>query len=152
MSLTSSSDYYPLDKNLNIYLSRMRFLLWIILLSFPLQAFSQARRAQSLIEKDKRPDAYELLVRAIEKDSLASAEQFVLAALFIDPQFQFYNIDSAYYQVIEARTSFGLLDERQQDKLAGNGYNLEVYDTLKKQIETAGFKRAKSLGLFRVVS
>jgi len=91
-------------------------------------------------------EAYELLMKSIHKDSLASAEHFILATLFIDTTYQFYDIDSAYYYIIQAKNLFNQLESKQQEKLIGSGYSLTSYDTLQQTVETAGFVRAVSLG------
>ena len=123
----------------------MRAVIFFFLLLLPFFGSSQARRALSLIEKEKRQEAYELLSRSIEKDSLASAQHFVLAYLFIEPLYEFYDIDSAYEHVIWAQEDFDKLEAKAQSRLAGNGFDLANYDSLQKHIEAIGFVRAKDL-------
>lgn len=112
----------------------------------PSLAFSQARRALSLAEKGKVEDAFELLHKSIQKDSLAPAEHYVIASFFIDEKKPFYDIDSAYTHVNLALVQFPLLDEKHQQKLVGDGFDTLTYLHLKRIIERAGFERAKIMG------
>ena len=107
---------------------------------------SQARRAQSLIDKDKREEAYELLNRALDKDSLASAEKYVLARLFFNQDYAKNNLDSAYHYILMALEAYNKTDDKSQARLSNNGFDLTVFGQLKEDIEAAGFLRAKAGG------
>ena len=65
----------------------MRIFMLICIFISPFGAQSQARRALALIEKNKTEEAYQLLHKELAKDSLASAEKYVLATLFYNPDY-----------------------------------------------------------------
>ncbi|RLD24235.1 MAG: hypothetical protein DRI71_03185 [Bacteroidetes bacterium] len=120
----------------------MRFAVFVCLLLLPFLALSQARRAKSLIEKEKLQDAYLLLRKALAKDSLASAEKYVLSGLYFNNNFEHNNLDSAYHYILEAVIADELIETKLRETLSNRGFSLEVYSELKAQIEEAGFKRA----------
>jgi hypothetical protein len=133
-------------RGLMIYLSRMQRLLVICLFIIPTLSLSQARRALSLIDKEKTDEAYNLLTKAIAKDSLASAEQYALAQLLFMQDYKNYDLDSAYYYVLLAIETYGKSEVKVQEKLNKSGFSPESYDQLKREIESAGFHRAKDGG------
>ena len=103
------------------YLSSMRFFVVIMIFLVPLSGFSQARRARTLIEKQKLSEARELLQKALHKDSLAAAEKYVLAGLYFNPAFTGYNIDSAYHYILAATSAWDFTEAKEQETLAGRG-------------------------------
>ena len=129
-----------------LYLSNMRILVFLCLLIIPIVAQSQARRAQSLIDKTKIEEAYQLLTKELKKDTLSSAEKYVLANLFFNPVFVNNNLDSAYFYVLEALEAYDLTSAKAQARLVNNGFNKELFGQLKDEIEIAGFLRAKDGG------
>ena len=128
------------------YLSSMRFFVVIMIFLVPLSGFSQARRARTLIEKQKLSEARELLQKALHKDSLAAAEKYVLAGLYFNPAFTGYNIDSAYHYILAATSAWDFTEAKEQETLAGRGFNPEAFNRLKAEIEQAGFDRAVQRG------
>ena len=129
-----------------LYLSSMRILVFLCLIILPIVAQSQARRAQSLIDKNKTEEAYQLLTKELKKDSLASAEKHVLASLFFNPTYANNNLDSAYHYILKALVAYEKTTEKGQSKLANSGFTKELIVQLKKEIESAGFIRAKDGG------
>lgn len=100
-----------------------------------------------LLEKGKETEAYEMLTKAISKDTLASAEQYVLSFLLNNEDSEKYDLDSAYYYILLANGSFEAVDEKSQGKLVKNGFTRERYNLLKQEIEKRAFIRAKKKGL-----
>lgn len=128
------------------YLSIMRIVFMLCLIISPFLGYSQARRAQSHIEKKKYEEAAALLIKSIHKDSLAAAEKYVLAGLFIDSAYHSYDIDSAYFYIIDAINSYGFLDPKLKQTLSNRGFSEASFNKLKAKIEEAGFERAVKLG------
>ncbi len=124
----------------------MRLIVILGILFIPYLSFTQARRAQSQIEKGKLEDAYERLNRALVKDSLAAAEKYVLASLFFDSGFANYDLDSAYHYILQALDAYEQTDYKEQLKQVDQGFSLSNFIELKKEIEAVGFRRAKSGG------
>ena len=124
----------------------MRILVFICFFILPILAQSQARRAQSLIDKNKLEEAYQLLIKEVKKDSLASAEKYVLANLFFDQAYVKNNLDSAYHYILMSLAAYDKTTEKAQAKLVNNGFTKELFGQLKEEIESAGFLRAKDGG------
>ncbi len=118
---------------------------WLFIL--PICALSQARRAIALMDKDKTEEAYEVLDRALKKDSLAAAEKYVLAKLFFSPKYGNSSLDSAYQYILWAIRSFDYSPVKLQTRMSNNGFNTFQFGQLKGDIEVAGFQRAKEGGM-----
>ena len=124
----------------------MRVLVFLFLFTLPIVTLSQARRATALIDKNKTEEAYELLNKALDKDSLAPAEKYVLAGLFFKPDYVNANLDSAYYYILKAIIAYNNTEFKLQTRLANNGFDSISFAQLKEEIEAAGFLRAKEGG------
>ncbi len=121
---------------------RTRPIVLVAFLLLPLLGFSQARRARALIEKQKLPEAYALLHKGLAKDSLAAAEKYVLAGLFFNPAFEYQDLDSAYHYIQATISAYELTRPKEQEILANRGFTPELFQSLKEEIEQAGFARA----------
>ena len=128
------------------YLSNMRAIAVICLVFLSFSAYTQAKRAKSLLEKDKIEDALELIRKTIAKDSLAPASKYLLAEYLFEPDSTYYDLDSAYFYVIAAQADFGGLTEKEQEKLIDDSFSPEIFSELKSEIEQAAFERAKIRG------
>jgi uncharacterized membrane protein len=133
-------------KILMFYLSKMRVIASICLVLLSFYASGQAKRAQNLFDKDKVEDAVELLRKTIAKDSLASAEKYMLADYLFEPDSIQYDLDSAYYYILAAQNDFIGLEEKEQSKLIDDGFTPARYSSLKEDVELAAFERAKGQG------
>jgi hypothetical protein len=136
-------------KNLMFYLSNMRFIAVLYLITLPLLGLGQAKRAQNLLEKDKIDNAIELLRKTIAKDSLAPAAKYLLADYLFEPDSSYYDLDSAYFYILAAQADFSGLPEKDQEKLIDDSFSPEFFNTLKSEIELAAFERAKNLNRVR---
>jgi hypothetical protein len=117
--------------------------LLIICLLIPALGMSQAKRAQNQLAKQKYADAYQLLVKGVSKDSLASAESFVLSQLFMVDSSGYYNIDSAYYYAERAIADFSGSDVKTQSRLEKDGFEDSAFVVQRQIVETAAFKLTK---------
>ena len=124
----------------------MRLIVILCLILLPFISSAQARKAQSDIEKGKLEDAYERLNKAVDKDSLAAAEKYILASLFFNSNFSNVHLDSAYHYILQAIVAHELSSSKEQLKRSGQGFDLNTYEKLKEEIEQAGFTRAKMGG------
>jgi hypothetical protein len=129
-----------------LYLSSMRIIVLLYLVFMSTVGFSQARRALSLLDKNKKNEAYQLLTKAVAKDSLAPAVKYVLAKLFFIQDDARYNLDSAYRYILTAADDLTKSDDKTKTKLNSNGFNSESFGQLREEIERAGFIRAKQGG------
>ena len=123
----------------------MRALWLIFCFILPILSFGQAKRAQNLIEKEKYEAAYDLLLKSTSKDSLASAEKFVLSQLFMTTNFAFYNIDSAYSYILASLVDFDNSDDKAVSRLEKDNFNSIALTQHKQFIEVTAFKTTKTI-------
>lgn len=101
------------------------------------------KRALRLQEKGKIEKAEKQIEKAFKKDANLPAAIYATARLQFDTAYNNYNIDSAYFTLLEARKYFALLEVKEMEKHAKIGVNLVSIDEFKHDIETAAFIRAK---------
>lgn len=101
------------------------------------------KRALRLQEKRKLEKAEGQVNKAFKKDAILPAAIYAKAKLQFDTAFHNYNIDSAYFTLLEAREYFGQLEEKEMEKHAKIGVDLVAIDHFKREIEGAAFDRAK---------
>ena len=101
----------------------MRFIVIILILigSPVLAQFSTVKRVLDNIEDGDVNKAYELLTRAIEKDSLDPGIQYAFSRLYDSPLYERANPDSAYFFIQGARREYLNLDGKELDKLKRSG-------------------------------
>ena len=87
-----------------------------------------------------------MLRKALAKDSLASAEKYVLSGLYFNHDFENSNLDSAYYYILESIKSFEQSTEKDKGTLRKKGFTMSSFSQLKREIERAGFERAVTMG------
>jgi len=115
-----------------------------ILISF--SSWSQAKRALSLIEKEKYEMGFEILQNALTKDSLSADIPFVLSTLYLNEQWDKVNFDSSYYFALLALNNYDQLDEKQLDKHIKDGFSKSNLLSLKKDIDKKIFEIVKTKG------
>jgi len=105
--------------------------------------FAQAKRGLSLIEKNKFDQAYSALTKALRKDSVAPAEEYVLSVLFMDHASSYYAVDSAYDHIIKALDKLTWLEEsdpKTLTKLQREGFTRVRLATHKRKVDSVAFQ------------
>ena len=123
----------------------MRALWLIFCFILPILSFGQARRAQNLMEKEKYEAAYELLLKSTGKDSLASAEKFVLSQLFMTTNYSLYNVDSAYAYILASLEDLENSDDKTVSRLEKDNFDDEALNQQKYVIEIIAFQSAREI-------
>ncbi len=124
----------------------MRIFLAGSLLLFSVASFGQAKRALSLIEKQKYESAFELLSNGLAKDTTSASIPFVLAKLYLVQEWPQQQLDSAYYFSVRSLRNYDLLDEKHLDKHIKDGFGKTRLLTLKKHIDSLTFEVVKQRG------
>ncbi len=99
--------------------------------------------AERNIQKQKWDRAYSLLKKAMHKDSLNVAAQYVMTHYFFEPQNPAYQIDSAYRYSTMASLSLTQASPRQRERLKRFPIDSLILLQLHTQIDSAAFERAK---------
>jgi len=124
----------------------MRIFLAGSLLLFSVASFGQAKRALSLIEKQKYETAFDLLSNGLAKDTTSASIPFVLAKLYLEQDWPQNQLDSAFYFSERSLYKYDLLDEKHLDKHIKDGFGKTRLLTLKKHIDKLAFEVAKQRG------
>ena len=101
------------------------------------------KKALKLQEKRKIEKAERQIEKAFKKDANLPAAIYATAKLQFDTAYNNYNIDTAYFTLLEARKYFGMLEPKEMEKHAKIGIDLVSMDEFKRDIEAAAFVRAK---------
>ncbi len=124
----------------------MRIFLAGSILLFSVASFGQARRALSLIEKQKYETAFDLLSNGLAKDTTSASIPFVLAKLYLVQDWSQHQPDSAYYFSVRSLRNYDLLDEKHLDKHIKDGFGKTRLLSLKKHIDSLTFEVVKQRG------
>lgn len=124
----------------------------LIAISLFLSAYSHlysqtnlAQQAQTKIEKGKWSAAKILLQKAIQKDSTHVESLLILANWYFVSTNPAHHPDSAQYYVTKAMAFFELANTGQRARLAKEKVDLNKLQTIRAQIDSAAFARAKQL-------
>lgn len=90
----------------------------IVSLAVVLLSCHSSRQALKLMEKGKYEQAQAKLDKSLTKDSLNPAAHYVYSLLFVDTAYQHYQVDSAYFHILEAISDYQTADVKTQQKLA----------------------------------
>ncbi|TRX59034.1 hypothetical protein FNH22_10920 [Fulvivirga sp. M361] len=83
-----------------------------------------------------------IIHKSLDKDSTYPGAYHLKALLYFHPDYHLLNIDSALQYVNVAKDYFTGLDSKERDKLSKIGAGPIAMETLKLQIDSAGFARA----------
>lgn len=106
---------------------------------------ADGKKALKLLEKGEYEKAHETLVKSLEKDSINAGAKYVFSLLYLTPNYQGYNIDTAYFFINEAIEDFAVHDEKTKENLAKININDSTLLKQKRKVEEQAFKRAKAL-------
>lgn len=106
---------------------------------------STAELAQKNLQRQKWQRAYELLTKALSKDSLNVTAKYVLAQYFFSEQNPSFHLDSAYRYALAAAHDFQSTSIKQREKLRRFPLDSAQLITLRQQIEEMAFVQAKSV-------
>ena len=116
------------------------------LLFISVSGFGQAKRALSLMDKQKYEAAFELLENGFLKDSTSASIPFVLSKLYLIEQWPHSNLDSAFYFSLLSLSNYDLLIEKQLDKHIRDNFGKTRLIILKERIDSLAFSEAKTSG------
>lgn len=86
-------------------------------LSVALVSCHSSQQALKLMEKSKYEQAQTKLDKSLTKDSLNAATHYVYSLLFVDTAYQHYQVDSAYFHILEAISDYQATDIKTKQKL-----------------------------------
>ncbi|VAW27650.1 hypothetical protein MNBD_BACTEROID06-1504 [hydrothermal vent metagenome] len=121
----------------------MRIFLAGSILLFSVASFGQARRALSLIEKQKYETAFDLLSNVLAKDTTSASIPFVLAKLYLVQDWPQHQLDSAYYFSVRSLFKYDRLGEKDLNRHIKEGFGKTRLLTLKKHIDSLAFEVVK---------
>ena len=105
--------------------------------------FDNTKKALKSIEKEQFKEARELLIEGIRKDSINAGDHYVLSLLFTIPRYKQYNVDSAYFYILEAGKDYRQSDEKKLEKLSKIPISDSLINIHQRKVEDLGFERAK---------
>jgi hypothetical protein len=126
----------------------IRVVLAVVMLSPVACALAQLnpdKAALSKLEKGKYTQAEKLLRKSLSKDSLNPAGRYVYARLWFTPGYAHSSVDSAYRYAMGAIRDYRLLEPRGRERLSRFPIDSVILYTLKHQIDSAAFFRARQL-------
>jgi hypothetical protein len=103
------------------------------------------KTALSKLEKGKYAQAEKLLRKSLSKDSLNPAGRYVYSRLWFTPGYAYSSPDSAYRYAMGAIRDYRLLETRGRERLARFPIDSAILYSLKRQIDSATFLRARRL-------
>jgi WG repeat protein len=124
----------------------MRKFLAICFLFISFSSFGQAKRALSLIDKQKYEAAFNLLDNGFDKDTSSASIPFVLSTLYLVDSWPRINLDSAHYFSLVSIKNYDRLTEKSLDKHIKDGFGKTRLLIQKKKIDSLAFDVAKSGG------
>jgi hypothetical protein len=104
---------------------------------------STERSALKNLEKARWAKAYSQLRKIISKDSTNATAHYVLAQYYFAPNNSGYSIDSAYFQVLAATTSFNLATDKDRTRMKRFPLDSVILLNYRQRIDSAAFKRAR---------
>ena len=105
--------------------------------------FSPVKRALDNIADGDALKASTLLFRALERDSLDPGVKYAFSRLYDTPDYPGANPDSAYYFILEARSDFLSLEEKEVERLGRVGVDSSVLEKQKLLLDSQAFEMAK---------
>ncbi len=105
----------------------------------------KTKPALKALEKKEYGKVEELLLKALEKDTLSPGSFYVYSLLYVTDSFPRYNIDTAHTHILKAEKNFILSSEKEKESLAKDNITQE---TLRKQhayVDSLAFGRASRL-------
>lgn len=124
----------------------MRAAVLLLLLFFCLGAFADKnKQALKALEKGDFEDVELQLIKSFEKDPVNPGANYVYSLLFTTISFPRYNIDSAYYFILNAQQDFEIANEKILKELEKNLITSNNFTTQQILIENLAFERATEL-------
>ncbi len=106
-------------------------------------AQSSSDLALKNLQRQKWQRAYELLAKALAKDSLNVTANYVLAQYFFSEANPSYHLDSAYQYVLEALNDFQKTNSKQRERLRRFPVDSLLLSGLRHKIDSTAFALAK---------
>jgi hypothetical protein len=127
-----------------------KFLIYI-LLSPQLIVFGTVDRIQKAMEKKEYEKAYELILKAYEKEPKNPGVSYYHAVLFFDEAFSKYNIDTARVAIVRAKDHFDNVSKELKEDLKEDGIVPEMIKNLYERIRDRAFQNTlKNLSITQI--
>lgn len=108
-------------------------------------ANAQVKRSLNQFEKGRYDAAFDILYKALEKDSINPEVKYILSIYYLVDTFPNYSIDSSYFYVMQAVFDYSLLESDELDKLSKDNFDEDVLLLQKGTTEKVAFDSAKRL-------
>ena len=124
---------------------------WTCFLAFILVSFCSlgqsglVKRALKQLSDQDFSKVESTLLKIEEKDSLYSGLYYAKSKLYFDENYERFNIDSAHTFLLKGQQLLGIVEEKDNIKLAKAGASMTAFEKLKISIDSAAFERSKAL-------
>ncbi len=115
---------------------------FLLLFSFEAKA-DKTKQALKYLERGELSKVEEILIKSLEKEAFNPASKYIFALLYINADYEKYNIDSAKNYIATALEEYEALDEEQVNDLESNGVAREGLINCKKSVQLLLFRRAE---------
>ena len=122
----------------------MLFRLVIFFLFTSCLAYSQSKRAFNLIEKEKYTQAWEVLKKALDKDTINVEANYAMSVYYFTYKNPYFDHDSAYYYIRAGIDDYPNTDFKDLEKLLKYGINNATLVNQKLLIENYAFVLTKA--------
>ena len=124
----------------------MRIFLFILGCLVGYQGWAQvglSSRAMNQFEKGNHEKAFELVYKALEKDSALSAPYYTKSYFLFKTDSQYNHVDSAYAFVLKSERLFPVMEEGDREKHIKAGIDSADIEVLKGKIDSLAYSRAE---------
>ena len=101
-----------------------------------------AKRALLLLDKEDFSKVEQILLKSIEKDSINPSSYYVYSRLFLNETFPRYNLDSGYLLILKAIDHYGLIDQKETERLNKIPVNDSTLGIQKNMIDSLAYQQA----------
>jgi hypothetical protein len=107
--------------------------------------FNSLHQAEKKMEQGKWGNAYQILTKALGKDSLNVQAELMMSGWFLNQNNPGKNIDSAYQHNLKALHAFQKASDKQKEKLKHDQTDSASIVQLRKKIDSTAFESAKQI-------
>ncbi|BDD10245.1 hypothetical protein FUAX_26770 [Fulvitalea axinellae] len=117
----------------------------LLSLIFSVASADNTKKSLRMLEKGEWRKVWELSHKDLQKDSSNVGAHYALSLLFSENKFEDYNLDSSYYEIIEAINFYSLYaeDSKERERLGKIDVDSLVLDNQRKRVDSLAFESAK---------
>ncbi len=108
------------------------------------------KRITTLFEKQEYEKAKISLEKILEKDSINPGANYLSSILYLNSNFDYYNLDSGFYFVKTAIRQLEKLEPKEVDRLNRNSFTDSLFQIQKKKIDSIAFQNSLELNTVEV--